>query len=66
MKLEPDSLNSYDDYVYAQTVRFASHEESNSVWAQGQLRFLDSIVSTFPENSRVLDVGCGDGISLIL
>lgn len=54
----------YDNYVYQQTVRFSSHEDEHSVWASGQIRFLDSIISLFPEGARILDVGCGNGISL--
>lgn len=54
----------YDDYFYKQTVRFHSHEDEYSVWSSGQIRFLDSVVDLFPSGCRILDVGCGDGISL--
>lgn len=56
--------NDYDNYVYMQTVKYASHEDEHSVWSEGQLRFINSIVHLLPENSKILDVGCGDGISL--
>lgn len=56
--------NDYDNYVYMQTVKYASHEDEHSVWSEGQIRFLDTIISSFPKESNILDVGCGDGISL--
>lgn len=54
---------NYDEYVFLQTVKYMSHEE-NSVWADGQLRFLESILHLIPKNCNVLDAGCGDGVSL--
>lgn len=58
-------MSDHEDYFYLQTVKYASHETENSVWATGQLRFLDSIVNLIPDNANILDVGCGDGISLV-
>lgn len=55
----------YDNYHYLKTVKFHSHETEQSVWAEGQIRFLESIASNFPVGAKVLDVGCGDGISLL-
>jgi 2-polyprenyl-3-methyl-5-hydroxy-6-metoxy-1,4-benzoquinol methylase len=59
------NLQSYNDYIYNQTVKYLSHEDDQSVWSQGQLRFLDSILHLIPNNSKILDVGCGDGVSLV-
>lgn len=54
----------YENYVYLQTVKYMSHEDEQTVWASGQIRFLDSILHLISPNSKILDVGCGDGISL--
>lgn len=56
--------SDYNNYVYLQTVKYESHEDSHSVWSDGQIKFLDYIADLLPKNSAVLDVGCGDGISL--
>ena len=55
----------YNDYIYNQTVKYLSHEDEQSVWSQGQLRFIDSILHLIPDNSKILDAGCGDGVSLV-
>ena len=54
----------YNDYIYNQTIKYMSHENEQTVWASGQIRFLDSILHLISPNSKILDVGCGDGISL--
>jgi ubiquinone/menaquinone biosynthesis C-methylase UbiE len=56
--------DNYDEYVYMQTVKYMSHEE-DSVWADGQIRFLESITHLLPQNCKIFDAGCGDGVSLV-
>lgn len=58
-------MSNYEKYVYLQTVKYMSHEDEHSVWKDGQLRFLESITSMMPADGKVLDVGCGDGVSLV-
>lgn len=58
------NTEEYDQYVYFQTVKYMSHEEEQSVWATGQIRFIESISHLISNSSKILDVGCGDGISL--
>jgi 2-polyprenyl-3-methyl-5-hydroxy-6-metoxy-1,4-benzoquinol methylase len=57
-------MTSNDDYVWLQTVKYASHETENSVWHDGQLKFIDEIVPYLSDGCNILDVGCGDGVSL--
>lgn len=57
-------MSNYENYVYLQTVKFHSHEHEHSVWADGQIKFIESILSYLAPESHILDVGCGDGISL--
>lgn len=57
-------MQDYENYVYMQTVKYASHEDEHSSWAHGQVLFLNNILNMLPPKAKVLDVGCGDGISL--
>jgi ubiquinone/menaquinone biosynthesis C-methylase UbiE len=54
-------VSSYEDI---QTKQFMSHEDEHHVWVRGQYHAVDKLFRDVPPESRVLDVGCGDGLGL--
>lgn len=52
------------EYEEIQTRRFMSHEDEQHVWVRGQYDAVDRLFRDVPPESRVLDVGCGDGLGL--
>jgi ubiquinone/menaquinone biosynthesis C-methylase UbiE len=60
---EKTLFDSYVDYRNSQLVDFKSHESENTVWSDGQKRFIDEFMH-YPLDAQILDISCGDGIGL--
>ena len=56
---------NYTEYCNNQQIKYRSYESSFDRWKEGQKRFIDlNIVNVFPQQTRILDVCCGDGVGL--
>lgn len=56
---------NYIEYCNNQQIKYRSYESSFDRWKEGQKRFIDlNIVNIFPQQTRILDVCCGDGVGL--
>ena len=50
-------------YFSLQTEKYESFESTNPRWVDGNKKFLDYFLP-FPKESRILDIGCGEGLGL--
>lgn len=55
----------YIEYCNNQQNKYRSYESTFDTWKEGQKRFIHmNILNSFPQNTRILDVCCGDGVGL--